>query len=105
MNCDVPSLKYQDLITSGNCAMRLGRGGVGHKKQGPGRHSQSWRYLPPPVTVGSSGCHPTDVPRVAQRTYRCTAGVREARPPKLAEMVLISICFRAEEPSALRWNM
>lgn len=38
-------------------------------------------------------------------THRCTAGVREARPAKLAEIVLISICFRAVEPSALHWNM
>lgn len=52
-----------------------------------------------------TGCYLTIVPRTTQETYRCTAGVREARPPKLAEMVLISICFRAEEPSALCWNM
>ena len=65
---------------------------------------ESWRSLPPP------DCRlirllPTGMPRAAQGTYWCTAGVREARPPKLAEMVLISICFRAGEPSALRWNM
>ena len=71
----------------------------------PRRVQSVLEILPPPVIVGSSGWHLTCVPRTAQGTHRCTAGVREARPPKLAETVLISICFRAAEPSGLHWNM
>lgn len=48
---------------------------------------------------------PTMCSTAALGTHRCTAGVREVRPPKLAEIVLISICFRALDPSALHWNM
>lgn len=72
--------------------------------QGPGRHNCDWRALVQPVIVPPSGWL-MSMPIATQETYWCTAGVREARPPKLAEIVLISICFRAGEPSALRWNM
>lgn len=100
MNSDVPSIL--DILRP-NYKWKLLQ--EKHMTQGLGRNSWNWRSLFLPVTVGLLGFHPTSVPSVAQGTHRCTAGVREARPPKLAEMVLISICFRTGEPSALRWNM
>lgn len=37
--------------------------------------------------------------------HPCTAAVREARPPKLAAMVFISICFSAGTPGTPQSNM
>lgn len=46
-----------------------------------------------------SGCGAAAAP------HPCTAAVREARPPKLAAMVFISICFSAGAPGAPQSNM
>lgn len=68
---------------------------------GPGKTGTELGGPFPHLCGGSECYYPTMVPRASQGTHRCTAGVREVRPPKLAEMVLISICFKAGEPSVL----